>query len=79
MFKKITLGFAFLATALLSAAPVYSQSANLIEAGKKEGKAVVYGSLNPIRRKQFLTCSRKKLASKWIIGARRRPKSWTAH
>ena len=40
MFKKITLGFAFLAAALLSTAPVYSQSANLIEAGKKEGKAV---------------------------------------
>jgi iron(III) transport system substrate-binding protein len=30
---------------ILSTAPVYSQSAGLVEAGKKEGKAVVYGSL----------------------------------
>ena len=29
----------------MSAAPLYSQSASLIAAGKKEGKAVVYGSL----------------------------------
>ena len=29
---------------ILSAAPLYSQSASLIAAGKKEGKAVVYGS-----------------------------------
>jgi len=36
MLKKITFGFAFLATALLSTVPVYSQSASLIEAGKKE-------------------------------------------
>ena len=49
MLKKITFGFAFLASAFLasaflSSAVVYSQSASL-EAGKKEGKAVVYGSL----------------------------------
>jgi len=40
MLSKITSGFVFLATVLLSTAPVYSQSANLIEAGKKEGKRV---------------------------------------
>lgn len=45
MFKKMALGFALLATLLLSRAPGYSQSANLIEAGKKEGKVVAYGSL----------------------------------
>ena len=45
MFKKITFGLAFLATTLLGTAAVYSQSASLIEAGKKEGKVVVYGSL----------------------------------
>jgi len=31
--------------AIFAAAPVYSQSASLIAAGKKEGKTVVYGSL----------------------------------
>ena len=31
--------------AIFAAAPVYSQTASLIAAGKKEGKAVVYGSL----------------------------------
>jgi iron(III) transport system substrate-binding protein len=45
MLKKITFGFALLATTLFSTAAVYSQSASLVEAGKKEGKAVVYGSL----------------------------------
>src|ERR1700752_628723 len=45
MLKQIISGCAFLATALIVAAPVYSQSASLIEAGKKEGKTVIYGSL----------------------------------
>lgn len=45
MLKKITFGFALVASAFLSSAVVYCQSANLTEAGKKEGKAVVYGSL----------------------------------
>ena len=34
------------AVMLLSAAPAYAQDAKLIEAAKKEGKAVVYGSLD---------------------------------
>jgi len=41
MIKMIVLLFAF----LLYAVPAHSQSANLIAAGKKEGKVVVYGSL----------------------------------
>ena len=45
MLKQIISGCAFLATGLLVAMPVYSQSASLIEAGKKEGKTVIYGSL----------------------------------
>ena len=45
MLKKMALGFALLATLLLSRAPGFSQSTNLIEAGKKEGKVVAYGSL----------------------------------
>jgi hypothetical protein len=45
MLRKITFVFAFLASGLLMTASVYSQSTNLIDAGKKEGKAVVYGSL----------------------------------
>ena len=45
MLKQIISGCAFLATTLFVATPVYSQSASLIEAGKKEGKIVIYGSL----------------------------------
>ena len=60
MFKKITLGFAFLAAALLSTAPVYSQSTNLIEAGKKEGKAVVYGSLESDSAETVFNVFKKK-------------------
>jgi hypothetical protein len=45
MLRKIYHIFALVAGLMVSAIPVYSQSANLIAAGKKEGKAVVYGSL----------------------------------
>ena len=45
MLKKINFLITFFAGMILSTAPVYSQSAGLVEAGKKEGKAVVYGSL----------------------------------
>jgi iron(III) transport system substrate-binding protein len=45
MLKRIYFLFALVAAMMTSAAPAYSQSANLIAAGKKEGKAVVYGSL----------------------------------
>ena len=45
MLKQIISGCAFLTTALLVGTPVYSQSTSLIEAGKKEGKTVIYGSL----------------------------------
>ena len=45
MLKKFCVLFLLVAGTMLSAAPLYSQSASLIAAGKKEGKAVVYGSL----------------------------------
>jgi iron(III) transport system substrate-binding protein len=45
MLKKITFLFAFLTSGMLMTASVYSQSTSLIDAGKKEGKAVIYGSL----------------------------------
>src|SRR6266496_2154578 len=45
MLKRIYFWFALVAVVTASVAPAYSQSANLIAAGKKEGKAVVYGSL----------------------------------
>jgi iron(III) transport system substrate-binding protein len=45
MLKKTTFIFAFLAIGLFSMTSAYSQSASLIDAGKKEGKAVIYGSL----------------------------------
>jgi iron(III) transport system substrate-binding protein len=45
MFKKISFLFALLASGMIMTASVYSQSASLVDAGKKEGKAVIYGSL----------------------------------
>jgi len=45
MFKRISRVMVSLSAVILTAATAYSQSANLIAAGKKEGKAVVYGSL----------------------------------
>ena len=45
MFKQIVVLSFFLAGAIISAVPAFSQSPQLIDAGKKEGKAVVYGSL----------------------------------
>jgi iron(III) transport system substrate-binding protein len=45
MFKKINFVVALLAAALWIQSPVYGQSSSLVEAGKKEGKVVVYGSL----------------------------------
>jgi iron(III) transport system substrate-binding protein len=45
MVKKIVLPMAFLLTVFFGWAPVSGQDAKLIEAAKKEGKVVVYGSL----------------------------------
>jgi iron(III) transport system substrate-binding protein len=45
MFKRFAFFFVVLAGAAISVAPVFGQSSSLVEAGKKEGKAVVYGSL----------------------------------
>jgi len=45
MLKTINSLIVLLAAMTLGAAPVSSQSASLVQAGKKEGKAVVYGSL----------------------------------
>jgi len=45
MLKTINALILLLAAMILGAAPVFSQSASLVAAGKKEGKAVVYGSL----------------------------------
>src|SRR5437016_8266617 len=45
MFNRAYFVFALFVATIFCAAPLYSQSANLIAAGKKEGKAVVYGSL----------------------------------
>jgi iron(III) transport system substrate-binding protein len=45
MLNRIYFLCALVAAVMTSTAPVHSQSANPIAAGKKEGKAVVYGSL----------------------------------
>jgi hypothetical protein len=44
MHEKPRLFLALLAATLI-AAPVYAQDPKLVEAGKKEGKVTVYGSL----------------------------------
>jgi len=45
MFKHLFFFFFVLAGTTLCISPAFSQSSNFVEAGKKEGKAVVYGSL----------------------------------
>ena len=45
MLKKAQLVFALIIVSVFSAAPLYSQSTSPISAAKKEGKVVVYGSL----------------------------------
>jgi iron(III) transport system substrate-binding protein len=45
MSQKIHLSTGLVAALILIHAPAYSQSAKIIEAGKKEGKVVIYGSL----------------------------------
>ena len=45
MLNKVRFAFALFGAAVFSAGPLYGQSANLIAAGKQEGKVVVYGSL----------------------------------
>ena len=45
MFKKVKFLAAFTASLLLTTSPLYSQDAKLVAAGKKDGKAVIYGSL----------------------------------
>ena len=45
MLRKAQLAFAFFIAAIFCAAPLYSQSPSLIAAAKKDGKVVVYGSL----------------------------------
>jgi iron(III) transport system substrate-binding protein len=59
MFKDTSLRFV-LAIAFFSAAPAYSQSAAIVEAGKKEGKAVVYGSLESDSAETVFNTFRKK-------------------
>ena len=45
MISKINSLFGCIIATLYFAAPIYSQDAKLIEAGKKEGKVAAYGSL----------------------------------
>ena len=45
MIKQIVLLLVALTVATIGVAPAFSQSSRFVEAGKKEGKAVVYGSL----------------------------------
>jgi len=45
MFKRIVFLITVFAGAACAVAPAFSQSSSFVEAGKKEGKAVVYGSL----------------------------------
>src|SRR5499427_4559 len=61
MLKKITFRFALLAALLLGTVSVYGQSANLIEAGKKEGKAVIYGSLESDSAETVFNVFKKKV------------------
>jgi iron(III) transport system substrate-binding protein len=60
MLRKTNFGLTILVGALLTTLPVYSQNAKLIEAGKKEGKAVVYGSLESDTADAVFSAFKKK-------------------
>lgn len=51
---------AFIGALILHAAPLFGQSASLIAAGKKEGKAVVYGSLESDTAETAFNAFKKK-------------------
>jgi len=60
MLKQTYFLSALFAAMILSAGPLYSQSASLIAAGKKEGKAVVYGSLESDTAETAFNAFKKK-------------------
>ena len=60
MIKKINFLAGFVASLLLTATSLYSQDAKLIDAGKKEGKAVVYGSLESDSAETVFNAFKKK-------------------
>src|SRR3989337_3962067 len=60
MLRKTYLFAAFFALALLSAVSANSQDAKMIEAAKKEGKAVIYGSLESGTFDTIVKAYRKK-------------------
>ena len=60
MLKRVNFILAFLAATLFSTVPVYSQNAKLFEAGKKDGKAVVYGSLESDSAETVFNAFKKK-------------------
>jgi iron(III) transport system substrate-binding protein len=60
MNKNINILALLMASSLLSAAPVFSQDTKLITAGKKEGKAVIYGSLESDSAETVFNAFKKK-------------------
>lgn len=60
MLRRIYFLFALTAIMLASATPVRSQSASLITAGQKEGKAIVYGSLETDTAESAFSAFKKK-------------------
>ena len=60
MLNRVYVPLVFLIAIFLSAAPLYSQSASLVAAGKKEGKAVVYGSLESDTAETAFNAFKKK-------------------
>jgi len=60
MIKKMNFLSLFVASLLLTASPLYSQYAKFIAAGKKEGKAVVYGSLESDSAETVFNAFKKK-------------------
>lgn len=60
MIAKVNWLAGFLAALLLMTAPVSAQDAKLVEAGKKEGKAVVYGSLESDSAETVFNVFKKK-------------------
>ena len=74
MLRKITLALFCLASFLFVPSSVFAQNAKLIEAAKKEGKAIAYGSLESDTMEAIVNGSRRRRVSRLSTGALPQPK-----
>ena len=78
MLRKVSAFLSLVVMVFCATASLHAQSAKAIEAGKKEGKAVAYGSLESDNMDAVVQGFQKKTGIRSSTGGHRRPKSWIA-